>query len=147
MPAEGLRARRYVYGGLLAAVGVAVALALVFTVGGAGQKDKAAVASEPNVASLDTDVNIKDVFDAAKPAETAPIKVDTWTPPKASEPEESASTGQTFTNVSSAKDESKAERFPFSAHTISFFSIVGQRQCPHRRNQGRPLAGYRDHGC
>lgn len=65
------RTRRYVYGGLLAAVGVAVALALVFTVGGAGQKkDKAAVA-ESTVAPLDTDVNIKDALDGFKPVQNA----------------------------------------------------------------------------
>ncbi len=64
------RTRRYVYGGLLAAVGVAVALALVFTVGGAGQKkDKAAVA-ESTVAPLE-DVNIKDALDGFKPVQNA----------------------------------------------------------------------------
>jgi len=40
------RTRRCIYGGLLAAVGMAVAVALIFTAGGAGQKkDKAAVTS------------------------------------------------------------------------------------------------------
>ena len=44
--ARPLRTRRCIYGGLLAAAGVAVAVALIFTAGGAGQKkDKAAVTS------------------------------------------------------------------------------------------------------
>ena len=54
------RTRRCIYGGLLGAVAVAVAVALIFTAGGAGQKkDKAAVTSEETVSPLDAAVDIK----------------------------------------------------------------------------------------
>ena len=69
------RTGRYVYGGLLAAVGVAVAVALIFTVGGAGQKkDKAAVA-ESNVSTLGTVVDIKGGLDGVKPVEPVSVRV------------------------------------------------------------------------
>ena len=79
------RTRRYIYGGLLAAAGVAIALALIFTVGGAGKKEKSAV-SEGTVTSLDAntqttldnivkDLNNGVVTDAEKPADSTTTTV------------------------------------------------------------------------
>lgn len=52
------RTRRYIFGGLLAASAVAIALALIFTVGGVGQKKSVdSSTSSSSVASLADDKN------------------------------------------------------------------------------------------
>jgi len=98
------RTRRYVYGGLLAAVGVAVALALIFTVGGAGQKkDKTAVA-ESNISPLDTTVDIKDALDGVKPVDpVAPTVTTPVTPANPVTPATPGGNQQTFTQVRASK--------------------------------------------
>ena len=69
------RTRRCIYSGLLAAVDMNVAVALIFTAGGAGQKkDKAAVTSEGTVSPLDT-------LNGMKPVEEVPATTTTRLPP------------------------------------------------------------------
>jgi hypothetical protein len=77
---------------------VAVAVALIFTAGGAGQKkDKAAVTSEGTVSPLDTAVDIKDVLNDVKLVEEVPAT--TTTPAATTTTLVATNPGQTFTQV------------------------------------------------
>ena len=70
--------RHCIYSGLIAAVDMNVAVALIFTAGGAGEKkDKAAVTSEGTVSPLDTAVDIKDTLNGVKPVEEVPATTTT----------------------------------------------------------------------
>ena len=117
------RTRRYVYGGLLAAVGVAVALALIFTVGGAGQKkDKAAVAKS-NVSPLDTTVDIKDALDGVKPVD--PVVPTVTTPVTAVTPATPGGNQQTFTQVRASKGREEGERESLSCLLMYVCVLLG----------------------
>jgi hypothetical protein len=69
--APASRTRRYVYGGLLAAAAVAIGLALIFTVGGAGKKEAKSII-EPAVEQLDDHTAISDVLKDLTAKEEAP---------------------------------------------------------------------------
>ena len=91
--------RRCIYSGLIAAVDMNVAVALIFTAGGAGQKkDKAAVTSEGTVSPLDTVVDIKDALDGMKPAEEVPATTIT-TPAATTTTPAATNPRQAFTQV------------------------------------------------
>lgn len=96
--APASRSRRYVYGGLLAAAAVAIGLALIFTVGGAGKKEAKSVI-EPSVEQLEDHTAISDVLKDLTAKEEAPATT-TVTPvaPAAPAPEPGMNIG-TFTPV------------------------------------------------
>jgi len=78
---------------------MAVAVALIFTARGAGQKaDKAAVTSEGTVSPLDTAVDIKDALNDVKPVEEVPA-TNTTTPAATTTTPVATNPGQTFTQV------------------------------------------------
>ena len=77
---------------------MAVAVALISTAGGAGQKDKAAVTSEGTVSPLDTAVDIKDALNGVKPVEEVPATT-TTTPAATTTTPVATNPGQTSTQV------------------------------------------------
>ena len=96
------RTRRYVYGGLLAAAAVAIGLALIFTVGGAGKKEAKATV-EPAVSSLD-DKTVPSISDVLKDLTTdkepeVPATTETTTPVTPVAPAKPTTTVGTFTPV------------------------------------------------
>lgn len=109
------RTRRYVYGGLLAAAAVAIGLALIFTVGGAGKKEAKATV-EPAVSSLD-DKTVPSISDVLKDLTTdkepeAPATTETTTPVTPVAPAKPTTTVGTFTPVRT--DGRTSERGPQS---------------------------------
>jgi hypothetical protein len=94
------RTRRYVFGGLMAAGAVAIGLALIFTVGGAGKKE-AKSAAEPHVSSLDdTAPGIADVLkDLTNAGAEAPVEAVPVTPMSPATPTAPKADEKTFGTV------------------------------------------------